>query len=150
MLGVWVYARVKKEPFTKYAHFALFGTALAPIVSEMLFNRFLQIPLPLGIVLAVVVGGLFGFLIPAVSAHAATMHQGHNLFNVGLSAGLLAMLFAGVYKNAVLSPLGIEFSTNSIVSDGFKTFFLLFLGGIFVACIVVGAVLNHFVKRGRR
>lgn len=146
VLGVWVYARVKKEPFTKYAHFALFGTALAPIVSEMLFNRFLQIPLPLGILLAIVVGGLFGFLIPAVSAHAATMHQGHNLFNVGLSAGLLAMLFAGVYKNAVLSPLGIEFSTNSIVSDGFKTFFLLFLGGIFVACIIVGAVLNKGFK----
>ncbi|MBR2156382.1 MAG: DUF1576 domain-containing protein, partial [Clostridia bacterium] len=34
VLGTWVYAKVKKEPFTKYAHFALFGGALAPVVSE--------------------------------------------------------------------------------------------------------------------
>ncbi|MDO5111839.1 MAG: DUF1576 domain-containing protein [Clostridia bacterium] len=146
VLGVWVYARVKKEPFTKHAHFALFGTALAPIVSEMLFNRFLSIPLPLGIFLAIVVGGLFGFLIPPVSAHAATMHQGHNLFNVGLSAGILAMLFAAIYKNAVLKPLGIEFTTNSIVSDGFNSFFLVFLGAIFVACAIVGLILNKGFK----
>lgn len=145
-LGVWLYARARKEPFSKYAHFALFGAALAPIVSEMLFNRYLSIPLPLGILLALAVGGLLGFLIPAVSAHAATMHQGHNLFNVGLSAGLLAMLFAGVYKNAVLSPLGIEFATNSIVSDGFQAFFLCFFGGIFLAAIIVGAVLNKGFK----
>ncbi|MBQ2697466.1 MAG: DUF1576 domain-containing protein, partial [Clostridia bacterium] len=141
-LGVYLYAMAKKEPFTKYAHFALFGTCLGPIVSEMMFNRFIDIPLPLGIILGIVVGALFGFVISPCSAHAATMHQGHNLFNVGLSAGLLAVLFAGVYKNAVLAPMGIEFTTNSVVSDGFNSFFTVFLGGCFVACLVAGAVLN--------
>ena len=146
VLGTWVYAKVKKEPFTKYAHFALFGGALAPVVSEMLFNRFIDIPLPLGIVLAIIAGGLIGFIIPAVSAHAATMHQGHNLFNVGLSAGLIGVLWAGIYKNAVLAPMGIEFTTNSIVSDGYRTFFLLFLGGIFIASVIVGTIMEKGFK----
>lgn len=146
VLGVWIYAYVKKEPFAKYAHFALFGAALAPIVSEMLFNRFLQIPTPLAIFLALAVGALFGFLIPPVSAHAATMHQGHNLFNVGLSAGILAMLFAAIYKNAVLKPLGIDFETNSIVSEGYGGFFIIFLGALFAACVVAGLIINKGFK----
>ena len=146
LLGTWLYARVKKESFTKYAHFALFGGALAPVVSEMLFNRFIDIPLPLGIPLAVMAGGLIGFIIPAVSAHAATMHQGHNLFNVGLSAGLIGVLWAGIYKNAVLAPMGIEFTTNSVVSDGYRSFFLFFFGGIFIASVIAGAIINKGFK----
>ena len=35
ILGTWVYARIQKEPFSKYTSVALLATALSPLVSYM-------------------------------------------------------------------------------------------------------------------
>ena len=42
--GVWLYARYKAEPFAKHINTAFFGTALAPIFSEILFSSALALP----------------------------------------------------------------------------------------------------------
>ena len=38
ILGTFVYSLLKKQPFTKFINFAMFSTALAPLVSEVLWR----------------------------------------------------------------------------------------------------------------
>ena len=145
IFGVWLYSRLKGEPFRQYVHFGFFGSALAPIVSEMIFPRLFSITPQLGIPLSIVVGALLGFLIPSVSALTATMHKGFNLFNVGLSGGFLGFAFFAIYKTFVLGPLGLadDFRLNSILSEGFPVFLPVFLFLVFVLTIVTGFILNR-------
>ncbi len=141
VLGVYLYARHEKQPFGDYVHYALFGAALAPIVCEFLFVNPLELPLPLCILLAVSIGALFGFMMPPLAQHTSTMHKDHNLYNAGLAAGLLGMLFFAVYKNAILAPLGLSYSPNTVEGVGFNTFFPIYFGALFLCCIVIGAVM---------
>lgn len=148
-LGVWLYALAKKESFGKYAHFAIFSGALAPVVSELIFGRYLALPLYLGIPLGIIFGALIGFIMPAVSAHAATLHKGHNLFNAGVSAGFIGVVLFGVYKNAVLKRAGVDgdYGLNSVWSEGqYHTFFVVFLFVLFALCLIAGLVINKGFK----
>jgi hypothetical protein len=144
ILGVWLFSRIKKEPFGNYVNMSLFACSLAPIISEAVFNRNLEYPLPIGILIAILAGIIIGMVFPPVTAHAATMHKGHNLFNAGLSAGFLAFLFFAIYKTLVLKPMGIEgeYALNAILSDGFPVFFPVLFGCIFAAAVLAGFILN--------
>ena len=144
LLGTWLCSKARRVPFGQYAHIALLATALAPAVSELLFPRYLDIPLYAAIPCAVVGGALLGFLMPGMCAHAAGMHKGHTLFNGGLSAGLLAVLFFAVYKNIALRIAGThtEYALNSVLSDG-STALALFYTGIFAVSVVLGLILDR-------
>lgn len=150
ILGVWLFSRIKKEPFGKYANMSLFACSLSPIISESLFNRNVEYPLALGVVIALFIGILIGVAFPAVTAHAATMHKGHNLFNAGLSAGFLAFLFFAIYKILVLRPMDLEseYALNGILSNGFPIFFPMLLGGIFLVSLSAGFMLNEKSFKG--
>lgn len=144
-LGVYLYALTQKETYGKYAHFSLFSAALAPFVSEMIFGRYLAIPLWLGILLGIAIGVVIGFLMPAVSAHAATMHKGHDLFNAGVSAGFIGIVLFGIYKNIVLNIAGTDgdYALNSIWTEGeYNTFLTVFLIALFAVSVIVGLILN--------
>jgi len=148
-LGVWLYALSKKESYGKYAHFSIFSGALAPVVSEMIFNRHLAYPLWLGIILGIVMGALIGFIMPAVSAHAATLHKGHNLYNAGVSAGLIGVVLFGVYKNAVLKSAGADgdYGLNSVWTEGqYHLFFVIFLCALFAVCLIVGLIMDKGLR----
>lgn len=144
VFGVWLFSRVKKEPFSKYVNMALFACSLAPVISEAVFNRHLDYPVALGALIAVLLGILIGMIFPAVTAHAATMHKGHNLFNAGLSAGFLAFLFFAAYKTLVLKPMELEgkYALNAILSKGFPAFFQVLLWCVFGATLLAGFILN--------
>ena len=151
-LGAYLYCRVKKEPFGKHVHFALFGCALAPFVSEMLFPTGQHIPLALGIALAFAVGVFIGFVMPPLSTAVFQTHKGHNLYNAGLAAGLLGFAMFSIYRTLVLNPLGLEeaFTLNAVHSAGFPVFFPVLFGAAFTACIVAGFFLNGRSFHGYR
>lgn len=94
LLGTYVYAKVHHAHFGRYIYTALFGTCLAPLVTEVLY--LLPFEAPLNFVTVIAVGILIGFLLPPLSAHTASMHMGYNLFNVGFSAGILAFVMVCV------------------------------------------------------
>ncbi len=99
--GTVLYALVKRESFTKHVNLALRGTALAPMVSFMTvrFSPWLGIA----------VGLLVGFLLPPVAEHAHRVQNGMNLYSVGFSCGLLAMMMVPAFKAFGLDPASAHY-----------------------------------------
>lgn len=131
LFGVWVYAVAHRVRLGRHIYTALFGTCLAPFVTELCY--LLPVPAPLRIVIAVTVGVIMGFLLPPLSMHTPSMHMGYNLFNVGFSAGVLAFV-----TMCVLKSLGIESESVLIWQSGrppqiaavlYLFFLIVFLAG---------------------
>nr|WP_318682874.1 DUF1576 domain-containing protein [uncultured Acetatifactor sp.] len=111
LVGTWLYARFHHAPFGRYIYTALFGTGLAPFITEMVY--LLPFSLPVDIVLSVAVGMAIGFFLPPLSMHTASMHMGYSLFNVGFSAGLLAFVLV-----CVLEAFGMKSETVLMWREG--------------------------------
>ena len=95
MLGVAVSARIAGRQFREYILIALFGTAVAPLVSLIA----VEVAMPLAARLPVAIGAGFaiGLVLPAVAMSMLRLHQGYNLYNVGLSSGFLALFAAALF-----------------------------------------------------
>ena len=97
ILGTWIYARMHRSHFARYVYTALFGTCLAPFVTELVYV------LPWGwqrnLPIAIILGIFIGFILPPLSMHTASMHMGYSLFNVGFSGGILAFIMFCVLKS---------------------------------------------------
>lgn len=97
LFGAYIYSRYKKEPFNRYIYVALFGTALSPVVSELVLvssgNPFLWH------LAGVAIGVLIGFVLPPVAGFTLRVHQGYNLYNVGFAAGLIGMILTSLFRS---------------------------------------------------
>lgn len=151
LLGTWLYARLHRMHFGRYIYTALFGTCLAPFVTEMMY--LLPNPLPVNLALSVVMGLIIGFLLPPLSAHTASMHMGYNLFNVGFSAGLLAFVIV-----SVLRSFGMESETVFLWREGrpvevtvalYLYFVLAFFLGLYMTRGNIKELLHIFKHPGR-
>ena len=146
ILGTYVYSLVKKQPFAKFINFAMFSTALAPLVSEVLWrypNTEVHGITFLGIVLALVIGVVVGMTMPALCAHAMNFHKGFNLYNAGPAAGFLCfMIYVVMYKT-----LGIEApAIAATLGEGHKAFCNTFAIICFVLCMIFGLLINGGFK----
>lgn len=92
-LGSWLYAKLKREPFSKYVNIAMLGTSLAPLVSYMALEG--ETP---RLWLGAVTGVAIGFLLPPLAAYTFRVQNGMNLYNAGFACGLLAMMMVPVLK----------------------------------------------------
>lgn len=92
ILGVYIYSRVKREPFKAYIVVAMFGTALGPFVSQVIFGS--GLPLPVGYAIGMVIG----FVLPPLAPHLLHNHQGLNLYNLGFTAGIIGTIGLGLLK----------------------------------------------------
>jgi len=134
--GVWLYARYKAEPFAKHINTAFFGTALAPIFSEILFSSALALPTSLPLALATTV--LLGFVLAPAAAHLFHAHQGHSLYNMGFVAGLLGTLTVAVYKSYGFVPDPVF-----IWTQGNNRLLGSLLVGLFAAMAAIGFALDR-------
>ena len=144
IFGVFVYSKIKKEPFSKHVNASLFACAVAPFISELIFSYYIDIPFYFSIPIAVAVGIVIGTVFVPLLAHCVSMHKGHVLFNAGVAAGFMEFLVFAIYRTTVLQPLGVDgdYKLNSISSPGFPLFFGILFGAIFLCSIVLGIVLN--------
>ncbi|MGM9973239.1 MAG: DUF1576 domain-containing protein [Clostridiaceae bacterium] len=136
IFGVFLYSRYKKEPFINYILIAILGTTLAPTVSQLAFEGIL--PSSISIIIGIAVGTFIGFILPPLAASTVTIHHGYNLYNLGFSGGLLAMLLMSVYR-----LLSINFDKRFLWSTGNNLFFSIFLYTIFIFLLVYGYILNE-------
>jgi hypothetical protein len=143
MGGVWLFARATGRPFREYLMVALFGTALAPLVSEVTFG--LGLPLPLGAALGVSAGLAAGFFLPPIAKHLLQLHQGYNLYNVGLTAGLVGTVVMSLFR-----AFGVSVGGESAWSEGNRGVYLPFLLPYFGSMILVGLVLGPQAAKGLR
>lgn len=134
LLGGFLYARYKGEPFSRYTYISLFSTCLSPMTSHFL-NAF---DAPLGVICMVICGVVTGFLTPAISAYTVRIHQGYNLYNVGFAAGFVALAMV-----SVLRGFGLEFIGTGTWSVEYNRplsilalciILLLFLLGVWQGC----------------
>lgn len=134
LAGVWLYARVQKEPFLKFIYIAFFGTALSPIVSQLMFG--FHFPPLIRIVLGAAAGISAGFLLPPLAAAFLSVHHGYNLYNVGFTAGMVGTLYVSVFKShGFIAESRVIWSTghNAMLAPLCAAFFLLFIiTGIFL------------------
>lgn len=135
ILGTWLYAKAHRSGMNRYIYTALFGSCLAPMVTEMLY----LLPFSFGINLLCSVGlGVFvGFVLPPLSMHTASMHMGYNLFNVGFSAGLLAFVLV-----CVMQAFGLESNSVFLWKYGRPIWLIIGLYLYFGVAFLYGLFLN--------
>lgn len=135
LLGTLLYARLKHEPFSKYVNVALLATALSPLVSFMAMSGAEN-----QLLIGVLTGVAIGFLIPPLSAYTFQVQNGMNLYNVGFSCGLLAMMMVPVLK-----AFGMEPTTANFWSTQYK---LPLAVGVVILC--AGLICGGVIGWGRR
>ncbi|MBJ7900802.1 MAG: DUF1576 domain-containing protein [Cyanobacteria bacterium RI_101] len=135
ILGVFLYAKTQKAPFSQYVHKAFYGTALAPVVTEILFSS--ASPPALKIPLALILGVVIGFLLPPIADHTFKTHQGFILYNTGFTAGVM-----GVVVVALLNAYGFAPIPRMIWTTQNPTVFMTYLIVFFASMIVLGLILE--------
>lgn len=101
--GCALFIAASGRPYKEIVIVSLFGTALAPTVSELTFALGLAFPWNL---LAGVTGGIIaGFILPPIAKSALDFTRGYNLYNIGFSAG-----FVGTVLLSVMKAFGIKLS----------------------------------------
>lgn len=143
MLGVLLYAKLKRRPFGEFANFAMFSTGLAPLVTQVLLY-YPNVGLgpritPLGVGLALLIGALVGCVMPALCAHSQSFHKGYDLYNAGPAAGFLCFaLYAVLYR-----AMGVEApAIVATLGEGHRLFVNAFLGALFALCAALGLLIN--------
>lgn len=135
MLGTILYAKFQHTRLSRYIYTALFGTCLAPFVTELMY--ILPFNWWINSALSVATGILIGFILPPLSVHTASMHLGYNLFNVGFSAGILAFVIV-----CVLRSFGIVTQSILIWKEGVPPVLAVICYGYFLFAVVYGLLLN--------
>lgn len=131
VLGVWLYARFRGEPFAAHVNTAFFGAALAPVFSEILFSTVLalEVRLPLAVATSLVIG----FILAPAAAQLFKAHMGFSLYNMGFTAGIVGTLVVATYKSYgfVPDPVMIWTTGNNALLGGF-------LAALFASMVAIG------------
>ncbi len=143
VLGVYLYARFRREPFASHVNTAFFGAALAPVFSEILFST--SIPFALGAPLALATSLLIGFILAPAAAHLFKAHMGFSLYNMGFTAGIVGTLIVALYKSYgfVPDPVFVWTTGHNLLLGSFLTV-------VFASMLGVGYFLDRGALEGVR
>lgn len=98
IFGVYLYSRYMKKEFRAFIYPALYGTALAPLISEIALHT------PLGVIGGVAIGIICGLIIPPLATHLLSGHEGHNLYNIGFTAGFTGLVVVNILRGFSFAP----------------------------------------------
>jgi hypothetical protein len=129
MLGVSLAAALVGKSPREYVLIALFGTAFSPLVSFLAFET--GLPPFFALALSIVGGIGAGLLLPSLAIAMLHLHQGYVLYNIGLTAGFLA-LFATSIIQAAGGKIPLLWSWYE-GSNGFLTAIVPALAVLFIA-----------------
>ena len=144
IFGVWLYCLVKKEKFSANVNAMLFSTGIAPLITDLMIRyphaEVVGFNLP-GILLALVVGAIIGFFLPAGLAHSPKVHKGFDLYSAALPIGMTAFfLNATLFKTlGVALPAGAAAEQLQVASPLIVN---TFCGILFGLCIIAAFALG--------
>ena len=147
ILGVVVYGLVKKEKLGGLVNAMLFSTGIAPLITDLLI-RYPHAEVigfnPLGLGLALVVGLIIGFFLPAGLAHSPKVHKGFDLYSAALPIGMTAFfLNATLFKTmGVALPKALSDLDPSSMQVASPMIANVFCGVVFGLCIVFALILG--------
>ncbi len=147
VLGVIVYGLVKKEKMGGLVNAMLFSTGIAPLITDLLiryphaevigFNW-------LGLGLALLVGLVIGFFLPAGLAHSPKVHKGFDLYSAALPIGMTAFfLNATLFKTMGVSlPKALSDIAPETMKTASQMTVNIFCCVVFGLCIVFALILG--------
>ena len=157
MIGMQVYAALKKKTPASMMNLGIFSTAIAPIMSEVVLRwpgytapgvegstgvaAMSNLPIhPGGFVVAFIIAILFCCFYPALCAKAPNFHFGCDLFNAGPPAGFLCLMTIGFLFKVTNVPLPSNGPGQSQVEIfGFVLVSYLI---VFAICFILGMMLD--------
>ena len=159
ILGVLVYAWVKKEKAGSLVNAMMFSTGIAPLISELLFRYpgvgadapYLGFNL-LGVVLALIVGVIIGFFLPAGLGHAPNIHKGYNHYSAAVPIGFTAYFLRVVLYKVMLGK-GVgdvaalhNYTNNTDTFYGCNIFCVALFGICIVMALLMGCTPKDYLK----
>ncbi len=133
-LGGYLYTKYQKISFKEIIVVIMFGTALAPMISEISFSGIMN-PLS-GIITAILVGIFIGFVIVPLSSHMLKFHDGYNLYNIGFTSGIIGTVLTSVLRSygVIVQPVNIISESNHqiIITVVIIILATLFVFGIYI------------------
>lgn len=142
--GTLLYARFQLQPLRDAAQTALFATAMGPLVSQAMLG--MGLPWYAGVPLGIGLGLAAGFVLTPVGRSTIQLHQGHNLYNTGLAAGLITTALT-----SLLRLFGGQVPGAQTVGAGGGLPLVLFLAALSMLAAVLGWFLSgrDFAAWGR-
>ena len=144
VFGVMVYCLVKKEKFGANVNAMLFSTGIAPLITDLMIRyphaEVVGFNVP-GILLALAVGFVIGFFLPAGLAHSPKVHKGFDLYSAALPIGMTAFfLNATLFKTlGVTLPAGAAAEQLQVASPLIVN---TFCGVVFGLCVAAALALG--------
>ena len=147
ILGVVVYGLVKKEKLGGLVNAMLFSTGIAPLITELLVRypsaEYIGFNVP-GALIALFVGLIIGFFLPAGLSHSPKVHKGFDLYSAALPIGMTAFfLNATLYKTLGVSlPKALSDIAPESMQVASQSTANIFCIAVFGLCIVFAFLLG--------
>lgn len=135
LVGVYLYARYHKMPFSKYVYVGLYGTSMSPIITQLMYID--GLPYVVRLTLMLTVGTMIGFVLPPLATHAHYAHKGYSLYNVGFASGIIATVVVSLLKS-----FGVTTESRLLWAEGYNPLFLCILSGLFVGMMGISLYLG--------
>ena len=155
ILGVLLYALVKKEKAGSLVNAMMFSTGIAPLISDLMFrypgttytgffldNGSLNL---LGMGLALLVGLIIGFFLPAGLGHAPNIHKGYNHYSAAVPIGFTAFFLRVVlYKVLLGKDIAAMSELKGYTNATGEAFWIcnIFCIALFVVCVVIALLMG--------
>jgi len=145
ILGVYLAAKTVGKSFQEYIIIGLFGTALGPLVSFFAFE--IGLTGLSGMTIGFLAGTVTGFFLPGLALSMLHMHQGYNLYNIGLTSG-----FFGIFAAAFIKASGHTFTPQLTLFEYDNPVLIWLIPVISLLLIITGFILsgkkviNEFLK----
>ena len=147
ILGVALYALVKKEKLGAVSNAMLYSTGIAPLISDLLFRYpgadYVGFN-PLGLGLALFIGLVIGFFLPAGLAHAPNIHKGYDHYSAAVPIGFTAFFLRAALYNVMLgkTPAALGLSTMAALDVNSFVNTNIFCFVVFGLCIVAALLMG--------
>ena len=147
ILGVALYALVKKEKLGAVSNAMLYSTGIAPLISDLLFRYpgadYVGLN-PLGLGLALFIGLVIGFFLPAGLAHAPNIHKGYDHYSAAVPIGFTAFFLRAALYNVMLgkTPAALGLSTMAALDVNSFVNTNIFCFVVFGLCIVAALLMG--------
>ncbi len=151
IFGVMLYCLVKKEKLGGQVNAMLFSTGIAPLITDLLIRyphgEVVGFNLP-GLFIALAVGAVIGFFLPAGLAHSPKVHKGFDLYSAALPVGMTAFfLNATLYKTMGVSlPSAMDTLMEGSMKVASQATANIFCCVVFGLCIVIALLLGSTPK----
>jgi len=141
LAGIVLHAKIFKVSVKSLWPVGLFGTAMAPMVSDLIYSA--STPEPFGWIAGTAAGILTGLLLPIVSAWLKKIHDGFNLYNVGFAAGIIGTVFVSIFKSYGYMP-----APRLIWNTDHQFVLFAFMNTLFGLMIIAGSQWNPYAWKG--